>query len=73
MTELNKKQLEKIIQKFYNETLESNEYSKLIADYTTAQQNLGIHDQQTLSKIFDYLDNSLQNKLRAYMKKRETK
>jgi len=65
--------LQKIIQKFHDEMVESQEFQDMVAEYTIKAETTGISDPILLEKAFEYLDTKCQEKLREYIKNQEKK
>jgi hypothetical protein len=66
-----KKTLEKLISKFYEDTMKSEEYCNMVGVYTLKYENTGVSDPIELENIFNYLDKECQLRLKTYLDKKE--
>lgn len=65
---MKKTQLSKIIQRFHDQSFDDPILREMVEEFSIAQRLTGITDQVLLSKIYDYLDNKLQEEIRSKMK-----
>ncbi len=67
------KKMEKIIQKFYDEMLESEEFQSLVHQYTQDATNDAVLNSKALEEAFDYLDKQCQLRFKQYLENEEDK